>query len=443
MQRLRHGQPPGREHPAGTTAKAPVDVAACPDCGLVQHVADSAPDSYLVCARCRCRLQHTSTPMPRLVAACAATTGCCLLLGLGAPLFQIHLAGRFASAGVLDGARSLAARDMPELALVLLVTMLIAPAAHLLILTLGLVGALQQKPSRLLIMPLGLLETARRWSMLEVFLLAAFVCYVRLHDWTTLQVGPALVGLVAATLVSAVAHSRLNVESLWQRMPWKLAASAPASGSRAPNESASSPRIACDWCGLLTRARETEECPRCGRRLHHRKQHSLGRATALLIAAGLLTIPANFLPVMTMTRFGRLEPHTIFGGVLEMGEAKLWGLAAIIFVASIVVPLFKIVGLAALLVLTKFGHPRHLIRRTRTYRAVREIGRWSLVDVFAVAILVSLVNMGLLATVEPSYGAVAFCGVVLLTILAAEEFDPRLMWDAAGENGPPLRASAA
>lgn len=362
--------------------------------------------------------------MVRLVASCVGVAGCCLLLGLGAPLFQIHLAGRFASAGVLDGAGSLLERDMPELALVLIVTLLIAPTAHILILTLGLVGAHRRSPSRLLLMPLGLLETARRWSMLEVFLLAAFVCYVRLHDWTTLQVGPALVGLIAATLVTAVAHSRLNVESLWQRMPWHRAGSLPLAG----------PRVACAWCGLLTRARDGSLCPRCGRALYLRKRHSLGRATALLIAASLLTIPANFIPVMTMTRFGRLQAHTIFGGVLEMGEAKLWGLAAIIFVASIVIPLFKIVALGALLVLTKYGHPDHLVRRTRTYRAVREIGRWSLVDVFAVAILVSLVRMGLLATVEPSYGAVAFCGVVLLTILAAEEFDPRLMWDAAGKN---------
>jgi paraquat-inducible protein A len=413
MQRLPQEQP----------AEA-VAIVACPDCGLMQRLVNRGPDDYLVCARCRARLQHTSTPVPMLVASCAAAAGCCLLLGLGTPLFQIHLAGRFASAGVLDGATSLADRDMPELALVLVLTLLVAPVVHLLILTLGLLGAHQRTPSRLLLMPLGLLETARRWSMLEVFLLATFVCYVRLHDWTTLQVGPALVGLIAATLVSAVAHSRLNVESLWQRMPWKRVESQPVAG----------PQIVCDWCGLLTRARDGAPCPRCGCALHHRKRNSLARSTALLIGATALTLPANFIPVMTMTRFGRPEAHTIFGGVLEMGEAHLWGLATIIFVASIVIPVFKIIALAALLVLTKYGHPGHLLRRTRTYRALREIGRWSLVDVFAVAILVSLVRMGLLATVEPSYGAVAFCGVVLLTILAAEEFDPRLMWDVAGAN---------
>ncbi|HEX5660502.1 MAG TPA: paraquat-inducible protein A [Polyangiales bacterium] len=387
----------------------------------MQRLVDRGADHYLTCARCRGRLLHTSTPMPMLVASCVGAAGCCLLLGLGTPLFEIQLAGRFASAGVLDGASSLADRDMPELALVLILTLLVAPVVHLLILTLGLLGAHQRTPSRLLLMPLGLLETARRWSMLEVFLLATFVCYVRLHAWTTLQVGPALAGLIAATLVSAVAHSRLNVESLWQRMPWKRAEPRPVSG----------PQIACDWCGLLTNAGDGATCPRCGRALQLRKRHSLARATALLIAACLLTIPANFVPVMTMTRFGRPEAHTIFGGVLEMGEAHLWGLAAIIFVASIVIPVFKIIALAALLVLTKYGHPGHLMRRTRTYRALRELGRWSLVDVFAVAILVSLVRMGLLATVEPSYGAVAFCGVVLLTMLAVEEFDPRLMWDAS------------
>jgi paraquat-inducible protein A len=422
------GAPAGRQGPS----EGPAGLLACPDCGLVQRAVDSGPDQLLACVRCRARLLHTSTPMPALVAACAGATGLCLLLGLSSPLFQIRLAGRFASAGVFDGPRTLLERNMPELALVVLVTLFIAPAAHLLILSLALLGAHMPAPPRWALMPLGLLETARRWSMLEVFLLATFVCYVRLHDWTTLNVGPALLGLIAATLVSAVAHSRLHVESLWQRMPWQRAEAAHMPAG------AGAVRVACVWCGLLCQAPDGACCPRCGHALHVRKRNSLVHATAYLIAAGLLCIPANVLPVMTMTQFGRPEPHTIFGGVLEMGHANLWGLAFIIFVASIIIPLFKIVALAALLLLTRFGHPDHLLRRTRTYRAVREIGRWSLVDVFAVAIMVSLVRMGLLATVEPSYGAVAFCAVVLLTILAAEAFDPRLMWDAAGENGPAL-----
>jgi paraquat-inducible protein A len=182
------------------------------------------------------------------------------------------------------------------------------------------------------------------------------------------------------------------------------------------------------------RASDGERCARCTGPLRARRRASNVGTAALLSSALLLSIPANALPVMTMIRFGRAETNTIFSGVLELIRNDLWGLAALIFVASIIIPCLKIVVMAILLWMTERGSARLLKLRTRAYRVVAGIGRWSLVDVFAVTLLVSLVHMGKLAVVLPGGGALAFCAVVVLTMIAAELFDPRRMWDAAGQN---------
>jgi paraquat-inducible protein A len=154
----------------------------------------------------------------------------------------------------------------------------------------------------------------------------------------------------------------------------------------------------------------------------------------LIIAAALVAVPANVLPVMTITKLGRGGPSTIFGGTLELTRLGLWGLALLVFVASILVPLVKLGSLSVLLVLTARHSRAQLVNRTRLFRVVALIGRWSMMDIFATMTLVTLARFGWLGNVLPGLGASAFCGVVVLTLFASESFDPRLMWDAAGEN---------
>jgi paraquat-inducible protein A len=172
-------------------------------------------------------------------------------------------------------------------------------------------------------------------------------------------------------------------------------------------------------------------CARCGATLHHRKPHSIARCTALTLAAAVLYIPANTLPVLTVISFGQGEPSTILSGVEELAGAGMWPLAALVFFASILVPVLKLVGLSWLIITTRRGTARHLRERTVFYRALDCIGRWSMIDVFMVSILTALVRMGRLASVYPGAGVLSFCSVVILTMIAAMCFDPRLMWDSA------------
>jgi paraquat-inducible protein A len=167
--------------------------------------------------------------------------------------------------------------------------------------------------------------------------------------------------------------------------------------------------------------------------LRKRKRSSLTRSAALLLAGVIFYLPANIFPVMTVIRWGQGAPNTILGGVAELIAYQMWPLAILVFVASVVVPLLKIFGLSAMLIATHMGSARGLIFRSRLYRLIDGVGRWSMIDVFMLTVLVALVRMGFIATVLPGLGATAFATVVLLTMFAAEAFDPRLMWDAASE----------
>lgn len=170
-------------------------------------------------------------------------------------------------------------------------------------------------------------------------------------------------------------------------------------------------------------------CSRCGGHVHARRPNSLVRTWALLLTAALLYIPANLLPIMTVNTLGQGQPDTIMSGVIELMEHGMLPIAAVVFIASIVVPTFKLIGIALLLYSIQRHQPMSPRQRVMMFRFIEWIGRWSMLDIFVIAILVAVVNFGSLASVVPGYGATAFASVVVLTMLAALTFDPRLIWD--------------
>ncbi len=189
--------------------------------------------------------------------------------------------------------------------------------------------------------------------------------------------------------------------------------------------------LLCHACHQLVRTPEPNPCcPRCGARLHRRKPDSLGRTWALTLTAYILYIPANLLPVMTLTMSGRGEADTIMSGVKALLLEGMWPLALLIFFASVTVPVLKLLILTYLLLSVQLKSKWRPKERTVLYRITESVGRWSMIDIFVIAILVALVKLGALATIEAGAGAVAFGGVVVITMFAAMSFDPRLIWDA-------------
>jgi paraquat-inducible protein A len=193
--------------------------------------------------------------------------------------------------------------------------------------------------------------------------------------------------------------------------------------------------LSCHSCHLISRAPSSGNhaavlCPRCGASLHPRKPNSIKRTWALVLAAFVFYIPANVLPITKVVSLGNAQSDTILSGVLYFIKTGMWPIALVIFVASIFVPLLKLLILTFLLISVQKGSTWRQKDRTRLYRIIEAVGRWSMVDIYVVTILVALVNLGSLATIKAQPGAVFFGAVVVITIFAAMSFDPRLIWDA-------------
>ncbi|MCY0857981.1 paraquat-inducible protein A [Cupriavidus sp. D39] len=193
--------------------------------------------------------------------------------------------------------------------------------------------------------------------------------------------------------------------------------------------------VSCHACDALSpRTMEGEPCPRCGATLHHRKPNSLTRTWAFLLSAFILYLPANLLPVMVTQSILGTQRDTIFSGVVYLWLSGSNLLAIVVLIASIVVPLLKMIILTLLLLSVHFRSRWRIRQQTKLYGLVELIGRWSMLDIFVVALLASLVRAGALATIIPGAGAMAFGSVVVLTMLASLSFDPRLLWDSMDTN---------
>jgi paraquat-inducible protein A len=377
------------------------------------------------CQRCGSLLRQDRTDPAGRALALAIAGVLLFILATSLPFLTLDL-GEGRQTNLVTGPVALEQEGMWELGLVVLATTMLAPLAKMMAMIWVLAGLRLRRPPRHLTTVFRWVEILTPWSMIEVFLLGVFVAYTKLVDLAPVHVGGGVYALGCLMLLMAAADAALDHEAIWERLePAGLASKPLPPRGR---------RIACDSCGQVTQlatGRMHRDCPRCHATLRHRKPDSLTRSWALLMAAAVLYIPANALPVLTVIHFGQGAPSTILGGVEELAAAGMWPLAALVFVASIAVPVLKLVGLAALLVTTGRRSPRHLGQRTQLYKIVEAVGRWSMIDVFMISILTAIVQLGALATISPGPGVLCFCAVVILTMLAANSFDPRLMYDAA------------
>lgn len=195
--------------------------------------------------------------------------------------------------------------------------------------------------------------------------------------------------------------------------------------------------VGCHACGLAHRADLNAHgmvCTRCGAPLHFRKPDSLTRTWALLIASYILIIPANLMPVMKSNTLSGSEDDTIISGVIYLWETGSQALAVILFMASVLIPITKLVTLTYLLISVRRRSVWKPKVRTQMYRTLEAVGRWSMIDIYVAAMLTALVQFGSIMSINVGAGAIAFGAVVVLTMLAAESFDPRLIWDAVDQS---------
>lgn len=187
--------------------------------------------------------------------------------------------------------------------------------------------------------------------------------------------------------------------------------------------------LGCPCCGMAHVSQQPDlVCTRCAHRLHATKPYSLQRTWAYLLAAALLYVPANLLPVMRTTSGFRSSEHTLIGGIVELWHDGAFGLAIVVFLASIAVPLMKIGALALLAYSVQYRPDWRRQERARIYGMIETVGHWSMLDVYVVVLLAGMVRFGNLASADAGAGLMAFAGVVVLTMLATHSFDARLIW---------------
>ncbi|MFL5285674.1 MAG: paraquat-inducible protein A [Rhodopila sp.] len=424
---------PAELFPTKPTAKAVTRprLRACLDCGQLQILPAMAPGIVARCNRCSAELRRVRhDPLGRGLAL-NLTALALLIIACTATLLTVSTFGMYRSATVLSGPLGFGHHHVWALAAVVAFMTVLAPLLRLMLVSYVLLGLRMPQAPRHLRDAFRIAERLRPWSMVEVYLLGVFVAYTELPSSVHVDVGIGVYALVALMMTIVAADAVLDRQAVWEEMERRGLTDIPADHAGGVQIAPLGGTLTCETCRLVCLpASERAPCPRCGSRLEARKPNSIARTWALVVTSVILYVPANVLPVLAFVEFGSGEPHTIIGGAEELLAAGMWPLALLVFLASIGVPCLKLVSLVLLLVTTQLGSAWQLRQRTILYRLVSTIGRWSMIDIFMESVLIALVQFGSVVTIDPGRGAVAFAGVVILTMFAADGFDPRLMWDA-------------
>ncbi|MCB8877345.1 paraquat-inducible protein A [Acidisoma silvae] len=414
----------------------------CPDCGLLSSLPDMEPGLVAECPRCRKTLWRMLRAPFSFPIACGMAATLFYAFALVAPFLEISAYGRFQLARLETGPDALMSQGYLMVGMLVLAVTAIFPGVKLGIMLTTMIGLETGfVPPRVSIALFRIYHRITPWSMIDVYLLGFLVAYTRLIAIAHVHLDTSLYALIGLMVSMAAADGALDHEAVWRALERQdLAADAryirrhpkvargPTPGEQ---ERAEPAVIGCHVCHLVNHASPGDHCRRCDALLHPRKRDSAARTWAFLIAALCLYIPANIYPVMLITQIGTTQSFTIMGGIKELVDYGLLPLAALVFLASITIPLAKLITLAYLLVQTQRGRTTHLNGRTRAFRVIDFIGRWSMIDIFMISILVALVRFDQFAQIKAEVGAPCFAAVVVLTMFAVMTFDPRAMWDAA------------
>ena len=353
-----------------------------------------------------------------------------LTLSLCFPYLGFEKSGIERIMTINDASIELATFDQPILALITLLTIVILPGCYLLAILFLHYALTMKRHASISKRLIQILPTIQPWMMADVFVIAALVSLVKLVGMVEVKLFPSFWTFAAFAFLLLATTLRVNSIQLWERQLGTLQQprdARPGHTSRSQNLSA------CHHCGQLQNCHNTH-CIRCHHSLHERAPLSLQRVIALLLTATLFSIPAQSLPIMVTKALGKEDPATIIAGAMLFLKHGDWPIALIIFTASVLIPFGKIMAIAWLCLATRRTSPMNMKTQMRLYRVTEWIGRWSMVDVFVIAIVVAMLQIGQILSVAPGLGGIAFCGMVIFTMLASHQFDPRLIWDNQGDN---------
>jgi paraquat-inducible protein A len=388
----------------------------CCECDLLFTLPPLARNQAAYCPRCNAKIIiGRDWSMTRLTAM-AVTMLLLMPFAFSQPLISIRLLGTRIDASLLEGIWQMSHQGDPLTASMVAFCTIGAPltlAFSLLYLWFGHAFGMNLRPVLLM------LERLKEWVMLDIYLIGMAVAAIKVKEYADIQAGSALVAYLALTLLSLLTLIHMNLEQLWERYY-------PQEQPKGKPETLQ----VCLSCHFTGDADERGRCPRCHIPMRHRQPFSLQKTWAALIAAMVLLIPANLLPISIIYANGTRMEDTIFSGVVSLATSGNVPIAAIVFIASVLVPFTKVIVLLVLLCSIHFKTSHSLKTRIRLLRLVTWVGRWSMLDLFVIALMMSLVNRDQLLSFTMGPAAFYFGSAVILTILAVEWLDSRLIWDA-------------
>lgn len=426
----------------------------CPSCDLLLEEIQPSSTHTPVCPRCLRRL-HRRRPDSIRRTLVLSLTGLLLYLPANfAPLLTFNILGAATSSSLFQSTLSMFDQGEYLVGILVVLTGLICPFMTLSLLfgvSAGLFLGWQQRWMKVF---LHWYHHLTEWAMTDIYLIAVFITIIKMNHAAAIEYNLGFfcfIGLVAATVA---AQASIDQSLFWDRL------------ERSEDKDNQRPRISvktvaqsgreaglllCQSCHKITLLppRDQQEnqwenqkmsCPRCGELLHIRKENSIDRSWALIVAALLLTLPANLLPIMSVSKLGSVTQSTIIDGIILFFQEGSYGIGLVILTASVLVPLFKITGMSLILISIHNQWTTWLRHKALMFRFIQFVGRWSMLDIFVIALLCSLVRFGSLSSVDTAPGALYFSAVVLCTMFAAISFDPRLLWDSA-EQGATAEAT--
>ena len=372
----------------------------------------------LRCWRCKCPLEHATGRPPGAALACALAT---LILLIPANLMQVMSLSQYGFASRIylgTGISTIWSQRWPLVAAVVLLEVVVLPLFRFGLLAAVLAAVLSGHRGAWVGPTFRRAEALDLWAMPDVFLIGCAIGYSRLAPYVDVTIGPGGWCLIGAAFMAMITRGSIERRRIWRSI-------------MAPEPPEDDDAFGCVSCEMLVPASmEGGRCPRCRQRLWRRKPNALRQSLALT-AAGLVLYPvAMILPISVFDWVEGRWPHTLPSAVGRLIGAHFWFLAACVFTTSIAIPFVKLAGMGWFYVSVWRGSTRHLVFKTRLFRAIDELGRWSTMDVFTVVVYMPLVQFGQLATVRVGEGLPALLAVVVLTMMASRVFDPRLLWNA-------------
>lgn len=400
---------------------------ACLHC---DHIIDIPPlntHQVAICPCCKSKLSSAQNNNDRSVIALSLSAIIMLLSSVFYPFIAFSSNGLTQMITLPDAARILVNYENVLLGVLLDMSIIGLPLLMLLLLIPLHMGVLNALPTRYARRLLKFTFGLKPWVMSEIFIVGVLVSMVKIMSLAQISFGLSFWAYIAFVILYVSALSHTKKERLWQQV---AAIEAIPQQANPPSRAIDADLRACHVCHQLT---PLSQCPRCYSPTHLRSKRSVQKTLAWLITAVMLYFPANILPIMYTTTLGDKAPSTLIGGVIHLWEAGSYPIAIIIFSVSVVIPLAKSMVLALLCYLVYQQPSQKSVKYTRLYQITEFIGKWSMIDVFVVAILVSLVQLGNLMSITPGLGTLCFAAMVVCQMISAHAFDPRLIWDTPAQ----------